>query len=1367
MKSFSINLFLVLVLFNSCKEVENNFDKFELSKTDLSSIALVGGTMVSSMEEHAYFETALTCYYSNTSISLRNIGWPADDVYGQARSQFGSAQNTRSWQPPSAEEGFGSRVLMQHIEEVDPQLLIVGYGSEVAFTDDDKEFELFKSGYGRLLDFADSIGSKLVLLSPPKHEKTDINPKDVSTKNSRLAKTRDYIKSEASERDHQFIDLFELLITRPDTQMYTQNGIQLNEDGYKKMSQLLIDSLIPDYENNFTLTLDTTEQITEFSNLEYTDLTKTLYGVNFKLTSDRIGRLGIIKSKEPIAIYIDGGLSSKTQDTLNTFTLSKDDQKIERLRETIKEKNRLYRYKLRPLNEAYIYLFRRHEMGHLAYEMDDLATLVKEKEQEIKSMLKPSEHYIELETIRPWAAPKDYAYDEVPTNIPIPNIESELAAFNIASGMDVNLFAADPMIANPINITWDNRGRAWVATSSIYPHIVPGREPNDRIIILEDTDHDGVADKHTVFAENLLVPHSVMPVEGGAFVTATTQLLFLADTDGDDVADETRVVFDGFGNADIHHTIHGLRWAPWGDLHFTQSIYINSFVESAFGPRILNGSGTWSFRPETERLEIFSRGLVNPWGEAFDEWGQSFATDGAGASGVSHTFPQSAHQTAVGANKVIAGLNSNTPKNTAAEVIYSTQLPNDWQGDIISSDFRANRTVRYKLKSKDSSYESEEVQTILSSDHRSYRPVDSKVGPDGALYIVDWYNPIIDHGEVDFHHPVRDKVHGRVWRMSNRSKAALPVKDFSAMSNAQLLDMLKAPEQHTRLQANRTLVGNKCEPRIVLDWISQQRPSSKNYERTRLEALWLLTALNHLDKPLLSQVLNSKDHRARGAALRMLSHWNQQSDNIELLNDMVNDKHPQVRLEALHALREMGGLQAAEMAILSLNHPTDQNLEFASWLTIKNLKDAWIPQLENRLPLFGNDINKQMFALLTTDDTRVVPIISELIAAPELKKNLQQEAWQKMAKIGDDNAILKTLQHASKYEDINILNALANAPKSNTVIPNDLSSISGLLTNQSPNIRSLAISLIGRWKANEYTDEVNKIATSTNNSRERLAAMKTMVALDQLDIVKQLATDHEDQEIATSACVAWIGEDVDAAAKPAADLLTKIDSTENADRIFKAFRSVDNGPDLLVAALSGKTLSEDIASAGIRMAQTSGLNLFELEEELRKAGNIKAIGLNLDKEDKEKLIEDAIANGQNSHGRQIYRSKKLLCGSCHRIRNEGGLSGPDLSTVGTYMTPNSILESILNPNSDIKQGYETVIITTKDGDIQSGLLHRKTSDATLLRLANSEVISIPNSEIAETDVSPVSLMPPGLTASLHRDELRDLLHYMINLGVEK
>jgi hypothetical protein len=196
-------------------------------------------------------------------------------------------------------------------------------------------------------------------------------------------------------------------------------------------------------------------------------------------------------------------------------------------------------------------------MGHLAYESDDLLRLVEEKEIEISKLLDSDSdtYHIEIELIKSWVSPKDYSEYDVPAIIPEPNIAQELAAFNIAEGYEISLFASDPMIANPININWDSKGRAWVATSSTYPHNLPGREANDKIIILEDTNNDGKADKHTVFAENLLIPHSVMPVAGGAYVTSASQFLFLADTDGDDKSDDRRIVYDGFGNADGPHGV--------------------------------------------------------------------------------------------------------------------------------------------------------------------------------------------------------------------------------------------------------------------------------------------------------------------------------------------------------------------------------------------------------------------------------------------------------------------------------------------------------------------------------------------------------------------------------------------------------------------------------------------------------------------------------------------------------------------------------------------------------------------------------------------------------------------------------------------
>src|SRR5687767_1298229 len=201
--------------------------------------------------------------------------------------------------------------------------------------------------------------------------------------------------------------------------------------------------------------------------------------------------------------------------------------------------------------------------------------------------------------------------------------EIERRSFKVADGFEVNLFAADPLMAKPIQMNWDAQGRLWIASSTQYPQIKPGEAPADKVIVLEDTDEDGRADQSSVFADGLLIPTGIEPGDGGVYVANSTELLHLKDTDGDGKADQRRIVLSGFGTEDTHHLIHTFRWGVDGRLYFNQSIYINSHVETPHGVRRLKGSGVWRFRPETLAFDVFSRGMINPWGHAHDECGQS------------------------------------------------------------------------------------------------------------------------------------------------------------------------------------------------------------------------------------------------------------------------------------------------------------------------------------------------------------------------------------------------------------------------------------------------------------------------------------------------------------------------------------------------------------------------------------------------------------------------------------------------------------------------------------------------------------------------------------------------------------------------
>ena len=254
-------------------------------------------------------------------------------------------------------------------------------------------------------------------------------------------------------------------------------------------------------------------------------------------------------------------------------------------------------------------------------------------------------------------------------DIPDPDPQLELQSLKVAEGFQINLFASDPMIRKPVQMNWDAQGRLWITTSTTYPQIKPGQKPEDQVVILEDSDGDGRADKSVVFADNLLIPTGLAPGDGGVYVANSTEILHLKDTDGDGKADQRRVVLSGFGTEDVHHMIHTFRWGPDGMLYFNQSIYTHSHIETPWGVRRLRAGGVWQLRPESLQLEVFARGFVNPWGHQFDHWGQSFATDGAYAEGINYMFPGATFVTAYDARRTLRGLNPGQPKHCGLEVL--------------------------------------------------------------------------------------------------------------------------------------------------------------------------------------------------------------------------------------------------------------------------------------------------------------------------------------------------------------------------------------------------------------------------------------------------------------------------------------------------------------------------------------------------------------------------------------------------------------------------------------------------------------------------------------------------------------------------
>lgn len=492
-------------------------------------------------------------------------------------------------------------------------------------------------------------------------------------------------------------------------------------------------------------------------------------------------------------------------------------------------------------------------------------------------------------------------------DIPSPDPELERKTFIVPEGFEVNLYAGDPQIAKPIHMNFDAEGRLWIASSEVYPHIKPGQKPTDKILVIDDKNRDGVADSTTVFADGLLIPTGVLPDDrGGAYVVNSTELLHLQDTDRDGVADRRRIALSGFGAEDTHHLLHTLRWGHDGAIYMNQSIYIHSHVETPAGVKRLNGGGIWRYKPDDYQLDVYCRGFVNSWGHHTDRWGQSFATDGAYGEGINYVFPGAVFVTAVGAKRRLQGLNPGSPKHCGLEILSGSHLPEDWRGTMVTNDFRAHRVCRFVVTEDGSGYASRQEVEVIKSSHVAFRPIDVKMGPDGAIYIADWYNPIIQHGEVDFRDPRRDHVHGRIWRVSAKGRPLVDRIDWKNSTIPQMLDYLKSPEDWIRLHA-KLLLRVRGSDRVLPalnDWVAAIEGGDEAANHLRLEALWLYEALGAPNIELLRRLLRSDDHRIRAAAIRVATYWRDQLDDpFAVFAAAARDEHPRVRLEAVRCQR--------------------------------------------------------------------------------------------------------------------------------------------------------------------------------------------------------------------------------------------------------------------------------------------------------------------------------------------------------------------------------------------------------------------------------------------------------------------------------
>lgn len=550
----------------------------------------------------------------------------------------------------------------------------------------------------------------------------------------------------------------------------------------------------------------------------------------------------------------------------------------------------------------------------------------------------------------------------------------------VPEGFEVKLFADEkqfPEIAKPVQMAFDAKGRLWISTMPSYPQWRPGDPaPSDKIVILEDTDNDGRADKRTVFYDKLHCPTGFEFYKDGVIVVNQPRLLFLRDTNGDDKADQVTELLDGFASDDTHHTVGAFEWSHGGYLKMLEGVSMSTTVETPWGPlRNYGSSGCYTLDPYSLKMSHYvTPGYGNPWCYVFNEWGQGIVGDGTGAKQHWDTLLSGAqYQGRQGVAPTIdpAGMRP----VIGSDFLRTRQFPDYLQNQFIfACVINMNGLTMFDFVEDGSGYKGTRAKKdgqpldLLSSTHRHFRPVDPQVGPDGAIWFGDWANALIGHMQYSQRDPNRDHDLGRIYRLVYTKKPLLTPVLQHGKSVAELLEQLKEYENRTRYRVRRELWARplaEVKPAVEA-WIKNLKPTEPDYDRLVCEGLWVLQGHRAITPEMLNVALNLSSPNARAAAVKIAADERAAlPEAVEILKKYATDESPRVRIEAVRGLSFYRTPEATDAVIAAAKMPSDQWLKYVITCSLGATESAWT----------GRYVAKK----IGQDDKQVAAMLDEII----------------------------------------------------------------------------------------------------------------------------------------------------------------------------------------------------------------------------------------------------------------------------------------------------------------------------------------------------------------------------------------------------
>lgn len=863
-------LSLTVICFGSINPTNSRYLKME----EKSRIVLIGSNLCSRMMNFGYFETEVQMRYPDSELFIRNMCDGGDTPGFRPH-----ASRNDPWAFPGADKfqteyakKSGSEGHMdapdQWITRLKADVILAFFGYSESFqgpaglTNFKKELEAFIL-HTKAQKYNGVAAPQLALVSPIAFEnlskKIDV-PNGIK-ENKNLALYTAAIREVANKHAILFIDAFNPTKQWFDTtrEPLTIDGSQLNDEGYRKLSLLLADQV---------------------------------WGPK-KVANESVRQL---------------------------------------VKEAVLEKNWMWHNDIKIPNGVHVYGRRYDPFGPDNYpaEIEKIRQMTDIRDKAIWAALKGKKTDLEALDKNTLTLPPVKTNYNPDKNGSLTYLygNDALSKLKVPEGYKIELFASEqefPELAKPMQMSFDNKGRLWIATMPSYPHYKPGDgKPDDKIIILEDTNGDGKADKSTIFAEGLHLPVGFEIEHDGVYVSQGTNLKKLIDTDGDGKADKVEILLSGFDDHDTHHNIHAFCADPSGSIYMGEGVFLHTDVETSYGTVRATNGGFYRYNPVRHHLERTAQlSIPNPWGIAFDHWGQPFFAETSGPDVrwmlPGTVLPRYGEYTDKSFN-LIEDAHKVRP-TSGLEFVSSRHFPDQVQGDmLINNTIGFLGTKQHAISDSGTGFQAKFRQNLLVSDDRNFRPVDMEFAPDGSLYVIDWHNILIGHMQHNARDPLRDHMHGRVYRITYPSRPLVKPAVIAGASIDQLLENLKLPEYRSRYRTKRELRGRKAAdvlPKLTT-WVNNLDKNDPQYEHNLLEALWVSWGLNKVDQPLLKRLLKAKDYRVRAAAVMAVRYnGHQLPDQTTLLAQAAADPNGRVRLAAITAaswLPKQGAQQVLKVA---------------------------------------------------------------------------------------------------------------------------------------------------------------------------------------------------------------------------------------------------------------------------------------------------------------------------------------------------------------------------------------------------------------------------------------------------------------------